>query len=142
MLEKNHIKATLHKTHLETLKVIMENSRANWIVDANIRIANERLQHKITNGHFLLNDKIREILRLGVIIWISKRKRNPNVSSRGGKKYTREQLNTIFDDCFHESYDEILKRKASVEASIKTLCLSIVNIYSMTLLPICFFPKF
>lgn len=63
MLEKNHINHYLHKDYIDTLKVIMENSRANWIVDANIRIANEKLQGEVTNGHALINEKIREVLR-------------------------------------------------------------------------------
>eukprot|EP00026_Physarum_polycephalum_P000181 Phypoly_transcript_00181.p1 GENE.Phypoly_transcript_00181~~Phypoly_transcript_00181.p1 ORF type:complete len:2011 (+),score=311.30 Phypoly_transcript_00181:88-6120(+) len=112
MLEKNHIKKTLHKIHLDNLKVLTENGRANWIVEANVRITNERLQNEFSNGYYRINDKIREILR-------------------SGRKLSREQVNAIFEACFAESIDEILKQNAQVEASIKTLCLSIINIYKL-----------
>ena len=61
MMEKNQIKRNLHKVYLDNLKIIMESARVSWIVDTNIRIANEKTQQEITNSHDRINDKIREI---------------------------------------------------------------------------------
>lgn len=63
MLRNHRIKPSLHHAQIANLKVIMENSRANWIVDANIRVENEKLQLEATNGQHLINEKIRELLR-------------------------------------------------------------------------------
>jgi hypothetical protein len=54
-----------------------------------------------------------------------------NSLNRNGKKISREQLHSIFDTCFEESLDEILKRNVTVAESIKTLCTSIINIYKL-----------
>lgn len=59
----NHIKSTLHKSHAQHLKLIMETACANWIVDAKIRIENERLKMDASNGQRRINEKIREIVR-------------------------------------------------------------------------------
>jgi hypothetical protein len=63
MLEKNHIKKALHETYLDDMKVLTENARANWVVEANIRITKDRLQNEFSNGHYRINEKIREVLR-------------------------------------------------------------------------------
>lgn len=63
MLEKHRIKPSLHRAQKENLKVLMENSRCSWLVDANVRVENEKLLLEATNGQQCINAKIVEILR-------------------------------------------------------------------------------